>query len=142
MIRRRSNVFVGVAVGAFVSTALAAPASGQTARVEAPRLLPASKPGQPAPQPQARPAVPAKTKWEFEVRGGLMTGSSPGGGVGTLPGPGNAFVTFNGFASRQISSWYFGDGALLFNQFNVNFGSPTIKIAGRAPAPRQPTPLR
>ena len=124
---RLSNVFVGVAIGAFVSTAFAVPAAGQSLAVDTSRLQD-SKAGQPSPQPQARPAAQPKAKWEIEGRGGLMTGYSPGGGVGKLPDPGTSFVTFNGFASRQISSWYFGDGALLFNQFNVNGGTANIKI--------------
>ena len=32
-----------------------------------------------------------------------------------MPGAGTAFTTFNGFPSRRVSTWYLGDGAVLFN---------------------------
>jgi hypothetical protein len=54
-------------------------------------------------------------KWEVEVHGGGMFSSRSSDGTATLPAPGASFTTFTGFPSRQVSSWYFGDGAQLFN---------------------------
>jgi hypothetical protein len=36
-------------------------------------------------------------------------------GAVTMPSVGPTFTTFNGFQSRRVSSWYFGDGVTLFN---------------------------
>ena len=59
-------------------------------------------------------------KWEIELHGGGMLPTNPTGGTVSLPGPGQVF-TAAGFpgaprSSRRESSWYFGDGAVLFNQ--------------------------
>lgn len=120
------------AISALALAGSATPAAGQSGSSGAQRPPQASRP---APPLQAsRPAAKPKGKWELDVHGGLISGSSPSGGVGTMPDPGASFVTFNGFQSRQISSWYFGDGALLFNQFNVAIGTPSIKITPLDPA--------
>ena len=60
-------------------------------------------------------------KWEVEFHGGGIRQTEPTGGTATLPGPGQVFATASGVtnpapSSRRASSWYFGDGALLFNQ--------------------------
>jgi hypothetical protein len=60
-------------------------------------------------------------KWEVEFHGGGIRRTNPTGGTATLPGPGQVFTTASGVtnpapSSRRASSWYFGDGALLFNQ--------------------------
>src|SRR6185369_15635867 len=61
-------------------------------------------------------------KWEIEVHGGGMLATNPTDGKVTLPGPGQLFtVPPSAFtpvvpSSRRESSWYFGDGASLFNQ--------------------------
>lgn len=70
--------------------------------------------------------VPAKAqsnderKWEFEVRAGGVWPTNPADGTTSLPGPGQVFTTATGAtplpSSRRESSWYFGDGAILFNQ--------------------------
>lgn len=74
----------------------------------------------------ASPAV-AQTagagKWEIEFHGGGMLPTNPTGGTVTLPGPGELFTNVSNVpalgpaihASRRQSSWYFGDGAVLFN---------------------------
>ncbi len=55
--------------------------------------------------------------WEVEVHGGYMLAVNPTSGTSNLPNPGLPFSTFIGVNdSRAISSWYFGDGALLYNQ--------------------------
>jgi hypothetical protein len=72
---------------------------------------------------QNRPAA----KWEIEMHAGAVSTSSPSGGTSVLPAPGQTFTTSNIFpppnppvpvvsSSRRVSSWYFGDGAVIFNQ--------------------------
>jgi hypothetical protein len=63
-------------------------------------------------------------KWEIEFHGGAMLPTNPTAGTTSLPGPGQVFTTAGSTAagfvptpsSRRESSWYFGDGAILFNQ--------------------------
>ena len=45
-----------------------------------------------------------------------MNGWTSSAGAGTLPAPGAAIGTGTVVNSRAVSSWYFGDGAALFNQ--------------------------
>jgi len=67
--------------------------------------------------PQAAPGP----QWEVEgLAGGLL--ASQGGGKGTLPAPGPTFMTANGYPTRAVPSWYFGDGAKLLNQVNEALG--------------------
>jgi len=73
--------------------------------------------------PLPKPASPAVTegpdpsrKWEIEVHGGGAFANSPHDGTGTLPAAGATFTTVNATTSRAISSYYFGDGTLLYNQ--------------------------
>src|SRR5687768_10336490 len=60
----------------------------------------------------------AGARWEVEFHGGGNLLTSPTGGTVSLPGPGAVFTTAtaNPTESRREPSWYFGDGALLFNQ--------------------------
>lgn len=71
--------------------------------------------------------VSAQSKWEIEVHGGGITRTNSTTGTISMPGPGETFTTAGIYpppapqvivvsSSRRISSWYFGDGALLFNQ--------------------------
>jgi hypothetical protein len=71
--------------------------------------------------------VTAQSKWEVEAHGGGVSLTNPTTGPTSLPAPGEAFTTAGIYpppapqvvvvsTSRRISSWYFGDGALLFNQ--------------------------
>jgi hypothetical protein len=62
--------------------------------------------------------------WEAEIYGGLMSGTGPIDGTGQLPPAGAVYTpTVAGFPpTRLIPSWFFGDGALLFNQ--VRAGLP------------------
>lgn len=63
-------------------------------------------------------------KWEIEFHGGGLVPTNPTGGTVSLPGPGQVFTTAASFtapvvrvaSSRRVSSWYFGDGAILFNE--------------------------
>jgi len=69
-------------------------------------------------------APPASKLWEAEFYGGWMSGAGPVDGTGQLPPAGVVYTpSFAGFPStRLVSSWFFGDGALLFNQ--VRAGVP------------------
>ncbi|HXZ27645.1 MAG TPA: hypothetical protein VEG08_06550 [Terriglobales bacterium] len=56
-------------------------------------------------------------RWEVEIHGGYQFAINPTSGTSNLPNPGAPFSTFLGVNdSRAISSWYFGNGALLYNQ--------------------------
>jgi hypothetical protein len=79
-----------------------------------------------------RPAAPASSdgpdpsrKWEVEFHGGGLLATSPSSGDVALPNPGAPFAGFAG-PSRLVSSWYFGDGAALYNEFVAAFASPGI----------------
>ena len=57
------------------------------------------------------------------MHGGVLRGPAPtGGAAGRFP-QGTTFATEPGFPSRANSSWYFGDGAALFNEVNAQFAS-------------------
>jgi hypothetical protein len=84
------------------------------------------QPPKPPAKPPAKPAVKAMKKdpkWTFEVFGGLGMGGSAGGDPsGTFPA-GETFTTEAGFPSRVVPSWFFGDGAALFNEVRAQFAS-------------------
>jgi hypothetical protein len=66
---------------------------------------------------------PFATGWEIEGYGGLSLGRIPTGGESDLPGPGSPLTTSSPlFPSRRVSSWFFGDGAVLLNAVNAEFG--------------------
>ena len=74
-----------------------------------------------APVVQTSSGVPAG--WELEGYGGLSFGRIPTGGESDFPGPGAPLTTSSPlFPSRRISSWFFGDGAVLLNAVNAEFG--------------------
>jgi hypothetical protein len=73
-----------------------------------------SAPGQ-SPAPAQRPvARPPFSGWEIEGHTGGAWTSAPGNSTTPLTA-GPQFTTLNGFASRQVRSWYFGDGTALLN---------------------------
>jgi hypothetical protein len=66
-------------------------------------------------------------KWEIELHGGGTLPTNPTSGIAALPGAGAPFTTAGIYGppappilvvatSRRVSSWYFGDGAVLFDQ--------------------------
>jgi len=62
-------------------------------------------------------------KWTAEVYAGVsMTPTPPGGAADAFPA-GTTFRTEPGAPSRANASWYFGDGAALFNEVNAQFAS-------------------
>jgi hypothetical protein len=70
--------------------------------------------------------VPASSagRWELEIDVGGVLANHPTAGTGALPAPGQTLPTISGGATRRVSSWYFGDGALLFNQVAEQIGRP------------------
>jgi hypothetical protein len=75
-------------------------------------------------QATAQPRSGDRPAWRIEFHGGFQTGAG-GSGSGQLPLPGAAFVTArNQLESRRVSSWFFGDGAALFNQSSQASVSP------------------
>ena len=62
--------------------------------------------------------------WEVEVHAGGAFGTAPSGTT-VLPDVGFPFTTFDGFQSRTVASWYFGEGAALFTQNAANRGQKT-----------------
>lgn len=104
-------------------TGLLTPRSAQ-AQVQTAGLMTGRSVGQTAkPQPPAKPPVrkPAgPPKWRLEFHLSAMVADHPGGGTGIDAFPAGAtFTTVNSelfSATRSVPSWYFGDGAVLFNQ--------------------------
>ena len=85
----------------------------------------------------------AAGRWEVELHGGGILPTNPAGGVVSLPGPGAVFTTATTNPlpppeSRREPSWYFGDGALLFNQAVAALGQlpgrivPLDPVLGRS----------
>ena len=62
--------------------------------------------------------------WEIEFHGGGTLVTALSGSTGSLPAQGGPFTSVTGSTSRAVSSWYFGDGAKLLNEFLSSFGVP------------------
>lgn len=63
--------------------------------------------------------------WQIEFEFHINIGSAVGAGIGTLPLPGATFTTAQGNATtRQVPSWFFGDGAVLLNGVLAALGHP------------------
>ena len=71
----------------------------------------------------AAKAPRGEPKWTLEVHGGGALGSTPSGGTTSDFPRGSTFTTELGFPSRANPSWYYGDGAVLFNEVNAQFAS-------------------
>lgn len=70
------------------------------------------------------PALAQPPNWEVEVYGGGIVATSGGHGTRTLPPAGAPLVTSTPiFPTRETSSWFFGDGAVLLNGVNEAFGA-------------------
>ena len=83
-------------------------------------------------------------RWEMEFHGGGMLPTNPKAGTVSLPGPGQAFTTSGIYpppappvlvvaSSRRESSWYFGDGAILFNQVASALAVSTVAMTQAFP---------
>jgi hypothetical protein len=74
-------------------------------------------------------AAPAHAgNWELEIHGGGMLTNAPSGGESRLPPAGATFDLFGDFTSRYVPSWYFGDGAALFNDGKPGFHSALVPL--------------
>ena len=85
----------------------------------------------------ARAQTADARKWEIEFHGGGLWPSNPSGGAVGLPGPGQVFTTATANpnpapSSRRQSSWYFGDGATLFNQAAAALFAQSASATGLA----------
>ena len=82
----------------------------------------------------ARAQNAAQGKWSIELYGGgsVASGSTSGTPIASFPA-GTPFTLASGQPSRAVSSWFFGDGALLLNQvlgqFAANAGTTFPRIA-------------
>ena len=65
---------------------------------------------------QTRNTVQAGGAWRVELFGGWAGFGSQQGGEGLLPAPGREYLSLLGLPSREVPSWYFGDGAEFLNQ--------------------------
>jgi hypothetical protein len=59
--------------------------------------------------------------WEIEVHAGGVRMGRPTGATTAMPPPGEPFTTPNGRLSRYESSWFFGDGSTLLNDWSAAF---------------------
>ena len=64
-----------------------------------------------------------EAKWTAEVYAGVVVGPTPTGGDAAAFPTGVTFRTEPGAPSRANASWYFGDGAALFNEVNAQFAA-------------------
>jgi hypothetical protein len=110
------------------------PASAQTRFTKMPQPVAApvaTHPQQPdqTVEPARSPVRPADGKrwenahrWEVDLGIGKLSGSQPLSGTPIAAFPvADPFLTANGFPTRYVSSWMFGDGALLINQQATGF---------------------
>ena len=74
------------------------------------------------PKPPRKPWAPDTRKWDIEFHVAAGFGSTSDGGSGELPKPGATFTTGGGADSRHVPSWFFGDGARLFNDVLAALG--------------------
>jgi len=77
--------------------------------------------------------------WELEAYGGAVVARTATGESPRLPPAGAPLPTSNPiFPTREVPSWFFGDGAALFNGVAAEFGTATIESIDRVfavPAP-------
>ncbi len=66
--------------------------------------------------------APDTRRWEIEFYGGVSAAKAPETGATALPPAGGPIATSSPiFPSRQVVSWFFGDGATLLNDVNASF---------------------
>jgi hypothetical protein len=71
----------------------------------------------------AASAAAQESRWDVEGYVGVVAARTAGEGTRTLPAAGAPLVTSNPiFPTREVPSWFFGDGAALLNGLNAEFG--------------------
>jgi hypothetical protein len=111
---RRLLVIDGVATAQIRLPARVTPAETPPAQASS------QKPAQKAPSTP----VPDRRRWEIEAHLTFGSADASSGGKGKLPPAGAAFETAGGSASRRVTSWYVGDGAVLLNDVLKSFDRP------------------
>lgn len=122
-------------LGVLACVWLASPAAAQTQPKPAP------------PPAAAKPAKPAntikKTGWQADFHAGFLPGGTAQAGVGSLPPAGPTFPTnIPGLFSRNVASYFFGDGALLFNTAAANNNLTPARIVPLDPVLTTPSAQR
>ena len=75
-------------------------------------------------------AAAQERRWEVEVYAGAVAARTASDGKQTLPPAGRPIVTSSPFApSREVPSWFFGDGATLVNDVNEELGGASAIAA-------------
>lgn len=78
-------------------------------------------------------AAAQERRWEVEIYGGAVAARTARGGRQTLPAAGAPIVTSNPlFPTREVPTWFLGDGAALVNAVNDEFGG-SARIAALDP---------
>jgi hypothetical protein len=73
----------------------------------------------------AAQSTPSARRWQVEGVGGLSLFDLPTDGTATLPPAGPPLITTSPTnPSRRVPTWFLGDGALLLNGVNAEFGVP------------------
>jgi hypothetical protein len=115
-IRRISRSFLTLAAGWILATALPAPAAAQA----------------------------TGSKWQIEVHGAGMLAGNQASGTRSLPPAGETIPTAGIYgppappvlvlaSSRRVSSWYFGDGAVLFDQASTAVAANPVAMTAPFP---------
>jgi hypothetical protein len=118
-----STILVFFATSALAQTKQLAAASQDVAT--AARMAYRGMPGLASPKRTSTPsgAGPDRSsRFEIEFHGGGMFSSNPDGGKVAFPAVGTTFTDAAGAPTRPVSSWMFGDGALLYNNFSAASG--------------------
>lgn len=91
------------------------------------------------PDPLRAPApAEAVAKWTFELRAGVGAATTPSGGTGQLPLPGqNIAGTHNVPVPRSASSFFFGDGAAQWNSVFPDAAMQPIDAILQSPIARR-----
>jgi len=83
--------------------------------------------GAPAFAQNSPPSNPHTPRWEVEAFGGFSFGRIPSDGTTTLPDAGAPITTSSPTSpSRQVPSWFFGDGSTLLNEVLENFSTQRL----------------
>jgi hypothetical protein len=117
---RRTRCILRFVAPATIAALASSPAAAQDSNAPSAPQTPAASQA----PPRKAPPPPDTRRWEIVIYRAFGAGQPVGGGSGTLPAAGESFVTQGGTASRRVSSWAFGDGAVLLNDVLSSFSRP------------------